>query len=422
MTILVIPWLGCNLRCAYCFSRTFTHKPQKLPEIRFDKVEESLKKLLNGRRNLDVCVHGGEPLALPKLVLERLFKMVYEINGRCSIQTNLYNLDEDHIEMFKKYKVSIGASIDGPRELNVLRGFPDEPEKQKTYLKKVYENLDKLVAEKINVSIIAVLHKVNAGTREAREKMKKWFVELADKGIRYGRTNPLFDPFESPQIVKWRLSQEELAEAFVDFFRFFLEHPHMHWSPYRDVVDVMLGLSTSLCIFGECDIFSSNAAIAIYPDGTLGTCDRYYGFGLIRRNDPPLKVRYEVLPLTECKNCKYWKICRGACPAEALHMDWRRKSYFCHAYYRLFQEAEKYLKALMPNVVLAHEVPYDWRKTKHNPFEYVLKTRSSWRYCGLRLKQYVEKWKKAREGYHADGIHTHTDKPHLDWSNHGDSR
>lgn len=417
MTILIIPWMGCNLNCSYCFSRTFTHKPQPKPKINYDKIKEQLKKLLGKSKGLDVCIHGGEPLALPKPILRRLFKLVYELNGRCSIQTNLYNLDDEHVEMFKEYKVSVGASIDGPKELNVLRGFPDEPEKQKTYLRRVYENLDTLIYEGINVSVISVLHKVNAGSREARERMKRWFIELANKGVRYGRTNPLFDPFESPNVVRWRLTPDELAKAWVDFFKFFAEHPDMYWSPYRDVIDVMLGLSTSLCIFGECDIFSSNAAIAIYPDGSLGTCDRYYGFGLIRRGKP-LDVRYKVLPETECKGCKYWKVCHGGCPAEAPFMDWRRKTYFCKAYYRLFEVAEKYLKSLLPNVVLAHEVPYDWRKVKHNPFLSIFRHGSSWRYSYRRLKPYME---VIKSGKHADGVEVHDDKPHLDWFNHTDS-
>lgn len=418
MTILIIPWVGCNIRCKYCFSRNLTHQPQKIPNIKLYRIEKTLRELLKSRKGADVVVHGGEPLALPKYLLEALFKIAYDANGRTSIQTNLYALDEDHIEMFKKYNVSVGVSIDGPPELNILRGFPDDPKLQKVYIKKVYENLDKLVAEKISTSVIAVLHKVNAGTAEAREKMKKWFIELADKGITQGRTNPLFDPFESPNVVKYRLTPEELAVAWEDFFRFFMEHPGMYWSPYKDVIDVMLGQSVSVCVFGRCDVFASEAAIAIYPDGTLGTCDRYYGFGLIRRQDPPLRLRDYILQRTECRGCKYWKLCRGGCPMEAPEGDWRRKTYFCKAYYRLFEVAEKYLKSLMPNIVLAHEVDYDWINEGHDPFKYIRYMRSTWRGVSGRLRLYREEkretTKPRQSGFHGD-------VPHGDWTNHGDS-
>ena len=419
MTILVIPWFGCNMRCAYCFARTHTHVPQKIPNINFSKIEEQLRKLIGNNKGRDVCLHGGEPLALPKYLLEAFFKMLYEVNGRSAIQTNLYNLDDDHIRMFKRYNVSIGASIDGPPELNILRGFPEEPEKQKVYLKRVYENLDKLVSEKISVSIISVLHKVNAGTKEARERMKKWFLELADKGIRCGRTNPLFDPFESAHVVKWRLTPEELAEAWVDFFRFFRDYPDLHWSPYRDVIDVLLGQSVSVCVFGKCDIFASKAAIAIYPDGSLGVCDRYYGIGIIRRQDPPLNVRYEILPKTECRGCKYWKVCRGGCPLEAPFGEWRRKTYFCKAYYALFEEAERYLKALMPNIVLAHEVPYDWLERGHNPFLGILHIKSAWRASHKRFEPYKSCVQQPK--YLPQTGIPHGDRGHGDWTNHGDS-
>jgi len=123
------------MRCAYCFARTHTHVPQKIPNINFSKIEEQLRKLIGNNKGREVCLHGGEPLALPKYLLEAFFKMLYEVNGRSAIQTNLYNLDDDHIRMFKRYNVSIGASIDGPPELTYSGAFQKSQRSRKYTLK-----------------------------------------------------------------------------------------------------------------------------------------------------------------------------------------------------------------------------------------------------------------------------------------------
>jgi len=426
MTILVIPWFGCNLRCAYCFSRNLTHHPEKQKlQINYEAIRETLRKLVKQRPGDSVTLHGGEPTALPLDVFEKLLEIIYEVSGRTSIQTNGYAITDEHIKLFKKYKTSVGLSIDGPPELNILRGFPGDPEKQKNYIKRVYGNLEKLVSAGINVSIIAVLHKVNAGSPEAREKMKKWFRELADKyNIRHGRTNPMFDPFENPVTKKYELTPEELGEAFVDFWNFFKTQPDLHWSPYRDVVDQMLGLSVSLCQFGYCDIYSSTSAIAVLPDGSLGTCDRTYGLFITRRIDPPLYIREKILRETECKGCKYWNVCHGGCPMEAPYADWRRKTRFCKAYKMLYEAIERDLRALLPNIILSIDVPdwYEKHRQNFNPFSYILELRSTWRRTYMRQKHIRERiLPRQPQQVQSRRDWSHGDAPHGDWGNHGDA-
>src|SRR5690606_30332188 len=75
-------------------------------------------------------------------------------------------------------------------------------------------------------------------------------------------------------------------------------------------------------------------------------------------------IRYEVLPQIPmedggCKGCRYWRNCFGGCPAEGIGGDWRNRTRFCKAYYGLFDEAEKALKRLMPNIITTPEMPAD---------------------------------------------------------------
>ncbi|QWK20800.1 hypothetical protein [Thermus antranikianii] len=73
-----------------------------------------------GRRRPLLCL-WGEPLLIPKADLERLFAFGLERYGQNGIQTNGALIDEDHIALFRKYRVHVGFSIDGPGELNRLR-------------------------------------------------------------------------------------------------------------------------------------------------------------------------------------------------------------------------------------------------------------------------------------------------------------
>ena len=105
----------------------------------------------------------------------------------------------------------------------------------------------------------------------------------------------------------------------------------------------------------------------------------------------------------------------------------------------------------MPNIVLAHEVPYDWLHQEHNPFLSIVKFRSTWRSRGNKYEIYKQlakektckpskatgthgDWynhadsmakkpqlKVPKEYIHADRNIVHSDRPHGDWNNHGDS-
>ena len=177
--ILVKCELGCNFGCLYCYEGPI--KPgEKKPEIDYEAVEAEIERAY-GIRPSTICLHGGEPTTLPKDKIERILKKGFEIAGKTSIQTNGYLIDDDHIELFKKYKTGVGLSVDGPWPLNEFRGKGDK-KKRKRQTKKILKNLDKMKEAGIGVSVIAVIHKAN-GTGDRIEVMKRWVKELHDKGI-----------------------------------------------------------------------------------------------------------------------------------------------------------------------------------------------------------------------------------------------
>jgi uncharacterized protein len=112
----------CNLDCDYCYL------PDRQLKKRFslDLIEPIFKKIFTSRflgEEFTVCWHAGEPLAVPiafyetaltKIdALDRAFNIKNcQINQ--SIQTNGTLINQDWCDLFKKYPIHVGISLDGP--------------------------------------------------------------------------------------------------------------------------------------------------------------------------------------------------------------------------------------------------------------------------------------------------------------------
>ncbi|MBR0699032.1 GRRM system radical SAM/SPASM domain protein [Bradyrhizobium diazoefficiens] len=112
----------CNLDCSYCYlpDRNSKRKMSMATvERTFEKVFRS--RFLSG--HLTVLWHAGEPLvpgpayyADAFAVIERLRPADLVVSH--SIQTNATLLNEEWIDLFRAHDVRVGASIDGPPEIN----------------------------------------------------------------------------------------------------------------------------------------------------------------------------------------------------------------------------------------------------------------------------------------------------------------
>ena len=179
----------CNLSCPYCYEHpmreagNFLAGDAKKP-YDVDLMIESLSK-----HNSRFSLFGGEPLLTAIEDLEKIWKWGYEryqING---VQTNGTLITEQHIELFKKYKVHVGISVDGPDELNDARwaGSLDNT-RQRTAMS--MHAIDRLLEEGHIPSFIVTLHKLNASP-ERLPRLKEWFREMDSRGVYSSRLHPL---------------------------------------------------------------------------------------------------------------------------------------------------------------------------------------------------------------------------------------
>lgn len=424
MTVIVIPYLGCNLHCAYCFAHGYKWVENPKMDYNLQAILSSMERIHKKTGGDGFCMHGGECTLIPRHDFETILKKMYTLQNRSALQTNGYTIDHDMIRLFKKYKTSPGVSIDGPPELNILRGFPDNLEKNRKYTKTVLENMFKMQEQGIYVGVIILLHKANTSSPSKLKKLLDFILMLRDHNIKGGRLNFMWTNFQ--EVKQYELTPEQASEAYLYLYKHLKPYSDLRWNPFREFTDNLLGYSQSSCTYGKCDYFCTTGAKAILPDGSLGNCDRTHqsGYAYTRATEEPTYERYEVLKETDCDGCRYYDVCYGGCPSAGQDEDWRNKTRWCKAIHDLYTIIERDLKAMLPNIILVPDHPevdyFDLlKKGKHlTPFRKMNweKNRrpSSWK-KDIRPLQKQSSFKESK------GNVPHGDVPHGDHTDHGDS-
>lgn len=378
---------GCNLGCTYCYEEPDREMKQKQidNEYDLDLIMERLEEWKEIRPTEPPGMHGGEPLLLRKEHLEQIFSYIYENwdQKRSHIQTNGTLIDCDHIEMFKKYNVSVGVSCDGPEELNrerVARSGGEDVTDHMT--KRTHAAIDRLIEEGIGCGVIVVIHKGNAGDDEKLDALLDWMDYLTKNGAS-GHFNPAV-PYESIQ-TDISLSAERLTEVFLRTWEWMMEpgQTHRTWNPMRNMQNNLLGLSLKNCVLGTCDVYNAGAAQIIMGNGETTGCGKTWeavGDGVpflqgdSTANDyNSTTERYEMLKqipgkcdpeydgpdLGGMKGCKYWALTQGGCPAAGIDGDYRNRDWEHDAYHALYAEIEAHLRRTFPAIRLVTDAPWD---------------------------------------------------------------
>ena len=121
-TLVVQPTPFCNINCSYCYlpQRDVTSViEQSVVTTLFEKVFASGW----AGEGLTVIWHAGEPLVVPVSFYETAFAAIEKLRPaalqlRHSFQTNGMLITPQWCELFKKWDVGVGVSIDGPKHLH----------------------------------------------------------------------------------------------------------------------------------------------------------------------------------------------------------------------------------------------------------------------------------------------------------------
>lgn len=123
ITIVVVqPTPFCNINCRYCYLPRRTDKTvmqQSTVRALFEQVFASGW----ASEELTIIWHAGEPLVVPPAFYESAFQAIAalcpgSVHVRHSMQTNGMMLSTEWCDLFKRWRVGVGVSIDGPRRFN----------------------------------------------------------------------------------------------------------------------------------------------------------------------------------------------------------------------------------------------------------------------------------------------------------------
>jgi uncharacterized protein len=334
----------CNIACKYCYQH-----PQRAAgnQARSYNIE-SMKSAIE-REGGSFTLFGGEPLLLPERDLEELWSWGFQRSGSNSVQTNGTTINENHIRMFRQYKVQVGISMDGPGELNSLR-WAGSPERTAEATERTQAAIERLCREGIVPTLIVTMHRINAEASRL-PRLIEWLANFDALGVTYVRLHILESEEESIR-GRYGLSTAENVEAFLALARLERSLPRLRFDLFADMRSLLMGRDKNVtCLWTACDPYTTASVRGVEGHGQRSNCGRVNKDGIdYVKADSPGFERYLVLYSTPwnfggCSGCRFFLICKGQCPGTAIDGDWRNRTEHCEVWKQLLEFTEQELIA-----------------------------------------------------------------------------
>lgn len=326
--------LRCNVSCRHCGSDC-----RKLSEVKDMPREDFFRVLDSIARKTDphqvfVTITGGEPLLREDL--ELCGKEIYERGFPWGIVTNGLALTPDRFESLRKAGMhSITVSMDGLEENhNWMRRHPQS-------FQMVDHVLDLFVQHPQIASDVVTC--VNQRNYDQLPAIRDYLIR---KGIGYWRIYSIFPVGRAANDPMMQLSNEQYR-SMLDFIR---------QTRQEGLIDASYGCEGFLGRYeGEVRdlFFNCQAGVtvgSVMADGSIAACASIradYHQGNIYQDDfmevwenryQPYRQR-EWMRQGECKDCRYWRYCRG----NGMHLrDGKGQLILCHL--KRIQEANHIVK------------------------------------------------------------------------------
>lgn len=357
MSVTLLPVIGCQAGCVGCYMSEFFRQNGNRPDkYHVESMKRGMSTALMEAGSNEVLFHGGEPTLACVDDLAELCEHIAAIGGTPILQTNAMGLTDEHYALFKRYKIGIGVSVNGPEELNrdrrvgnvanVVHG-PEMHAATDRMTRKVHSAIERMVSEGISVGLICVLSQTNVGTDENLERVITW---AADFGERLGIWNFRFNMLgqnDMDKDIDVGLGPRRASDVYLRLCEAAFADDRRIWNPFREMERELFTDKGGNCWLKPCDPWHTAAVDGILGDGSRTNCGRpeFSGIGILR-TDAPLYWRQQVLESIPfyaggCGGCRYWEHCHGGCPGEAIDGDVRQKSRYCAMYWRTYEYLER---------------------------------------------------------------------------------
>ena len=358
-TIILRTTNNCNLACKYCYDKENGHHPEASDRMFLENINHIVDYIQKIRINTNdatkVILHGGEPLLISATTYNIFFRALTEKIGKIalSVQTNGTLLSEEIIELFKKYNVSIGISLDGSDEFqNANRVYKNNTNS----FKKVFETIKLLNNTKTKFGIIMTVTKNNIGHE------RDIYNFILDNHI-YCSIRPAFPTYNGDN--ETIMTNQEYENFFKNLFDIWY-HDNSKKVRLRQILDIYdefikvidakkyrCSCSNSKNCFGNFlsldingDVYSCNRTYHL-SEFFLGNLNETSIKDILKKCQELKRDREQYIKKSECINCKLYRFCYGGCPANSyeLYRNYRLPyQHFCEANRNIHNYIEKVLE------------------------------------------------------------------------------
>lgn len=353
MRLFVIsPTYECNLRCKYCYLNNQTKLDHHRLDVNFVKdIILQIKTFLEIRKEKKVTFiwHGGEPLLWGKKNFKNIFQFIktqlndFEVHN--SIQTNLTLIDNEYLDIFSEYNVSIGGSLDGVKEIHDSLRIRKNGEPT---FNTVLNNLTLCRERGLKTNCIVVANKYHVG------QIARMYNFLKEKQINF-KFNPIFLSGEaSIDNDACGITPQQYAEMCIELFELCMSDLDGKIVE-SNLIEITSNIATNrprLCAFiRNCQ----EHFLSITPNGDVLPCGRFgnnelqkFSYGNLH-NESLLDIyekvqksdifnRYQFIEKSSCTKCEFMKICHGGCLHDGFLIsgDFQHKTFLCEAYKQIF--------------------------------------------------------------------------------------
>ena len=334
----------CNIQCRYCYQEGTRHAATAAPRYSLPGMLATLEELAE-----PFVLFGGEALLVREEDLETLFAYGLQQHGVNAIQTNGALIEAHHIELFRRYRVRVGISLDGPGELNLAR-WAGSAGRTRRATARAEAALERLCREGLAPSVIVTLHRGNAAG-ERLALLSDWIRHLHGIGVQRVRLHLLeVDTHNDSQGL--RLKDAENLHALRSLRRLEAELPGLHMDLFREMRAMLLARdAVSSCVWQACDSYATRGVRGVEGGGERSNCGRTHKGGVAYLAAPrrgyERQLALYATPQAQggCAGCRFFLMCKGNCPGTALEGDWRLRSEHCATWYGLFEDLEAELAA-----------------------------------------------------------------------------
>jgi uncharacterized protein len=293
------------------------------------------------REDLSITFHGGEPLMAGTGFYQHAIPAIRAAAGerlrRVSVQSNLWLLTPELVDLFSENAVSLGTSLDGPEEIN-------DRQRGAGYFRRTMRGLEMARRRGMRVGCIATLTALSAPNwRRILD-----FFEREGLDVSFHAALPGADT-RSDELM---LEPQAFGDILVDILHELLRRDiPIHIQPVDSAARGMLGLGGRSCVFDNC----LGKFTAIGPDGGIYPCQRFVGMdefllGNVAMDhsqtieDSPgwrLIAAWQEAREGVCSGCAAWQDCHGGCPYNAIAAVKELSAPpvgdpYCEAYRRMF--------------------------------------------------------------------------------------